>query len=297
MRPALGRRHRRPVRPGDPPGRGALRLAGARGAARRSRSSAWAASDRPGRARVHPRRRERGRRSAPRSSTTRRAPVRVLRELRRRARRARLRRGSRDAVGYGPPASPTPATSTRDGATLNPMTLHDRAHRRRARRAGPRDRRSLGGRGARRTCSTLKVGLELFLRARPRRGRRGAAAASGGRDVFLDLKLHDIPTTVAGAARSVARLEPTYLTVHASGGSGHDAGRRRGAAGHEDRRRDRPHVLSAERPRPAIGVRRPAARRRTPARGRSRSRPARGRSCARRRRSPRSARRSARTSR
>ena len=66
--------------------------------------------------------------------------------------------------------------------------------------------------------STTKVGLELYLRD-------GAAAveavreASGGRDLFLDLKLHDIPNTVAGAARSVARLAPTYLTVHASGGA------------------------------------------------------------------------------
>jgi orotidine-5'-phosphate decarboxylase len=66
--------------------------------------------------------------------------------------------------------------------------------------------------------STTKVGLELYLRD-------GAAAvaavreASGGRDLFLDLKLHDIPNTVAGAARSVAALAPTYLTVHASGGS------------------------------------------------------------------------------
>ena len=65
--------------------------------------------------------------------------------------------------------------------------------------------------------STVKVGLELFLR-------HGGDAvvkcreASGGRDVFLDLKLHDIPNTVAGAARAVAELAPTYLTVHASGG-------------------------------------------------------------------------------
>lgn len=65
--------------------------------------------------------------------------------------------------------------------------------------------------------STVKVGLELYLR-------HGSDAvvkareASGGRAVFLDLKLHDIPHTVAGAARSVADLAPDYLTVHASGG-------------------------------------------------------------------------------
>ena len=64
---------------------------------------------------------------------------------------------------------------------------------------------------------TVKVGLELYLR-------HGADAvvkareASGGREVFLDLKLHDIPNTVEGAARAVAELAPDYLTVHASGG-------------------------------------------------------------------------------
>ncbi|MDA8436706.1 MAG: orotidine-5'-phosphate decarboxylase [Actinomycetales bacterium] len=66
--------------------------------------------------------------------------------------------------------------------------------------------------------STMKVGLETFLRDGDA-AVRAAREASGGRDVFLDLKLHDIPTTVAGAARSVAHLEPAYLTVHASGGA------------------------------------------------------------------------------
>ena len=64
--------------------------------------------------------------------------------------------------------------------------------------------------------STLKVGLELFCRYGP----EAVTTVRGGNglDLFLDLKLHDIPATVAGAARSVARLRPTYLTVHASGG-------------------------------------------------------------------------------
>jgi len=62
----------------------------------------------------------------------------------------------------------------------------------------------------------LKVGLEVFLRD-------GHASVTSVRevsdcDIFLDLKLHDIPATVSGAARSVAALSPKYLTVHASGG-------------------------------------------------------------------------------
>ncbi|MDQ1603424.1 MAG: orotidine-5-phosphate decarboxylase [Actinomycetota bacterium] len=64
----------------------------------------------------------------------------------------------------------------------------------------------------------VKVGLELYLRHGSDAVRK-AREASGGRAVFLDLKLHDIPNTVAGAARAVAELAPDYLTVHASGGS------------------------------------------------------------------------------
>jgi orotidine-5'-phosphate decarboxylase len=65
--------------------------------------------------------------------------------------------------------------------------------------------------------SVVKVGLELFCRVGP----EAVETVRGGSGVglFLDLKLHDIPNTVAGAARSVARLQPTYLTVHASGGA------------------------------------------------------------------------------
>ena len=65
--------------------------------------------------------------------------------------------------------------------------------------------------------AVVKVGLELFCRSGPSivQSVRGASGA----DLFLDLKLHDIPNTVAGAVRSVARLKPRYLTVHASGGA------------------------------------------------------------------------------
>lgn len=64
--------------------------------------------------------------------------------------------------------------------------------------------------------STLKIGLELFCAEGP--GAVEKIRAASDADVFLDLKLHDIPNTVAGAARSVAPLAPDYLTVHASGG-------------------------------------------------------------------------------
>lgn len=64
-------------------------------------------------------------------------------------------------------------------------------------------------------CTFVKVGLELFTRAGPDTVRwlRGE-----GRRVFLDLKLHDIPTTVAGAVAAARDLDVDLLTLHASGG-------------------------------------------------------------------------------
>ena len=62
----------------------------------------------------------------------------------------------------------------------------------------------------------FKVGLELFCAEGPAVVR--AVRAAGARGVFLDLKLLDIPNTVAGAVRSVTELGVDLLTVHVSGG-------------------------------------------------------------------------------
>ncbi len=61
----------------------------------------------------------------------------------------------------------------------------------------------------------FKVGLELFTRAGPPVVER---LVGEGRHVFLDLKLHDIPSTVAGAVRAAGRLGIRLLTVHGAGG-------------------------------------------------------------------------------
>lgn len=65
--------------------------------------------------------------------------------------------------------------------------------------------------------SVYKLGLEFFLTF----GSDGVKAIKDvtDSDIFLDLKLHDIPHTVSGAAKAVSHLAPRFLTVHASGGN------------------------------------------------------------------------------
>ncbi len=75
-----------------------------------------------------------------------------------------------------------------------------------ARRLGQSVRNHVGG---------IKLGLEFFCA----NGRPGVREmASLGLPIFLDLKLHDIPNTVAKAIQSLRPLEPAILTVHAAGG-------------------------------------------------------------------------------
>ncbi len=63
-------------------------------------------------------------------------------------------------------------------------------------------------------CGLVKFGLEFFMANGP-----AALALAEGAGLFLDLKLHDIPNTVAGAVRSLANVKAAMLTIHAAGGA------------------------------------------------------------------------------
>lgn len=65
-------------------------------------------------------------------------------------------------------------------------------------------------------CLWYKIGLQLFSRCGPSVVEE---VQPGGNHVFLDLKLHDIPNTVAHAAKAVADLGAAFTTVHAMGGA------------------------------------------------------------------------------
>lgn len=86
-------------------------------------------------------------------------------------------------------------------------------------------------------CGVLKVGLELFCAA----GAPAVAAIARHAPVFLDVKLHDIPNTVAGALRSLLPLRPAMVTLHAGGGPAMLAAARREA---ETAGADRPLLLA-----------------------------------------------------
>jgi len=79
------------------------------------------------------------------------------------------------------------------------------------------------------TCSWFKVGLELFIAAGPS---VLEPIIGRGHNIFLDLKLHDIPNTVAGAVRSAASLGVSMLTLHAGGGPAMLSAAKDALAGH-----------------------------------------------------------------
>ena len=108
------------------------------------------------------------------------------------------------------PAAATRETSRSSRLNVPPenpvFCALDTADRARALELARKVRASVGG---------LKVGMEAFYAL----GRDGyEAIAAEGLPIFLDLKLHDIPNTVARAVRALRPLKPAILNVHASGG-------------------------------------------------------------------------------
>jgi len=84
----------------------------------------------------------------------------------------------------------------------------------------------------------MKVGKELFMAGGPAAMERIAAQ---GMPIFLDLKWHDIPNTVASAVRAALPLKPAFVNIHASGGS---AMIRAAAEAAKDGGADRPSLLA-----------------------------------------------------
>ncbi|HMM15820.1 MAG TPA: orotidine-5'-phosphate decarboxylase [Parvibaculum sp.] len=93
-------------------------------------------------------------------------------------------------------------------------------------------------RGLRGSVGGVKLGMEFFY-ARGPQGYR--AVAEAGLPVFLDLKLHDIPNTVAGGIRAVLPLRPAIVNVHAAGGL---AMMRAAAEAAQEAGRERPLVIA-----------------------------------------------------
>jgi orotidine-5'-phosphate decarboxylase len=86
----------------------------------------------------------------------------------------------------------------------------------------------------------VKIGKEFFTAHGP----DGVRAVAGGVPLFLDLKFHDIPNTVAGALRSAIHLRPAFVNVHAAGGRAMlEAARQAVAEGAEDADVPRPQLL------------------------------------------------------
>jgi orotidine-5'-phosphate decarboxylase len=86
----------------------------------------------------------------------------------------------------------------------------------------------------------VKIGKEFFTAHGP----DGVRAVAGGVPLFLDLKFHDIPNTVAGALRSAVHLRPAFVNVHAAGGRAMlEAAVQATAEGAEDADVPRPRLL------------------------------------------------------